>query len=204
LIHGYMACVSYVDAQIGKILDSLEAAGIADKTIVVLWGDHGWHLGDHGMWCKHTNFEQATRSPLIIVPAASGNKRPGGKSTSPVEFLDIFPTLCELAGIPAPAAIQGTSLCPVLADPSAKVKPFAVSQYPRGNGSREVVGYAFRDERYRYVRWVPAGGPATDTEAEELYDYATDPLETRNLAGDPAAAGALAAMREFAEGFLRK
>lgn len=200
LIHGYMASVSYVDAQVGKLLGALERNGVAENTIVVLWGDHGWHLGDHGMWCKHTNYEQATRVPMIIAKRAKGGK--GFKSVSPVEFLDIYPTLCELAGIPKPESLQGTSLLPVLENPAAKVKDFAVSQYPRGNGEREIMGYAFRDDRYRYIRWSPKDKPS-ERQAEELYDYQTDPLETRSLHEDPQHADALRIMRERAAAFLK-
>jgi arylsulfatase A-like enzyme len=200
LVHGYYACVSYVDAQIGKVLDALEAAGVADDTIVVLWGDHGWHLGDHGMWCKHTNYEQATRAPLIIARRASG---PGlGVSKWPVEFVDIFPTLCDLAGLPKPKDLAGVSLVPVLDDPAVRVKEVAVSQYPRHRKGGEVMGYAFRDTRYRYVQWVPRNRPHTGPAvAEELYDYQTDPLETKSLANDPAYAGVLALMRNRAQRF---
>lgn len=189
LIHGYMACISYVDAQLGRVLDALDASPAGKNTIIVIWGDHGWHLGDHGMWCKHTNYEEATRVPLMIA-------HPGGKSArcaSPVEFVDIYPTLCELAGLPLPAKLQGTSLLPVLKDPSAKVKDFAVSQYPRGNGDKEVMGYALRDTRYRYVRWVKAG--ETAPVEEELHDYESDPGETKSLARDSAAQPVLETMR---------
>jgi arylsulfatase A-like enzyme len=202
LIHGYMACVSYMDAQVGKLLDALDAAGVADNTIVILWGDHGWHLGDHGMWCKHTNYEQATRVPLIIARRAKAGK--AAKSTSTVEFLDIYPTLCELAGIPLRDGLQGKSLVPVLEDPMAKVKDFAVSQYPRGNGDREVMGYAFRDERYRYVRWVPKTAKAGHKVEEEFYDYQTDPLEKENLIHAATHATAVAKLRAAADSFLAK
>ena len=200
LIHGYYACVSYVDAQIGKVLDALEAAGAAGETIVVVWGDHGWHLGDHGMWCKHTNYEQATRAPLIIARRASG---PGlGVAKWPVEFVDIFPTLCELAGVPRPRDLAGVSLVPVLDHPSARLKEVAVSQFPRHRKGGEVMGYAFRDERYRYVQWVPRRAPHSGSVvAEELYDYAKDPWETRSLVNDPAYAAPLALMRQRARRF---
>lgn len=200
LIHGYMACVSYTDAQVGKLLDALEANGVADNTIIVFWGDHGWHLGDHGMWCKHTNYEQATRVPFIIAKRAKGGT--AAKSVSPAEFVDIYPTLCDLAGLPKPASLEGASLVPVLDDPKAKVKDFAVSQYPRGGGAKENMGYAFRDDRYRYVRWVAKGDPA-DLKAEELYDYETDPLETKSLVGDAASVDVLKLMRERADHFLK-
>jgi arylsulfatase A-like enzyme len=185
LIHGYYACVAFVDAQIGKLLDHLEKTRLIDDTIIVLWGDHGWHLGDHGMWCKHSNFEQATRSPLII--SAPKLPRPGPTS-SPVESVDIFPTLCELAKLPTPEQLDGTSLVPILKDPYASVQDFAMSQYPRrGN----LMGYALRTERYRLVAWLPLEVSrsgifdASEIKAIELYDYQTDPLETANLSKNP-------------------
>lgn len=143
LIHGYMAAVSYTDAQIGKLLNELENQGVADNTIIVLWGDHGWHLGDHGIWCKHSNFEQATRAPLIF---SAPDTKQGIKNSSPVEFVDIYPTLCDLAGIEIPAFTDGTSLKPIMTGNAAKVKEFAISQYPRGNNR---MGYSLRTERYR-------------------------------------------------------
>ena len=199
MIHGYMACVSYIDTQIGKVLDALEANGVAGNTIVVLWGDHGWHLGDHGMWCKHTNYEQATRAPLIIARRANGGKP--AKSSSPVEFVDIFPTLCDLAGLPKPAVLEGTTLLPVLDNPKAHVKEAAVSQYPRRSGRNALMGYAFRDERYRYVEWLPRGEASAKPVASELYDYREDPLETKNLASDPARAEVLGRMQTLARKF---
>lgn len=197
LIHGYYACVSYIDAQIGKVLDKLEALGLAENTIIVLYGDHGWHLGDHGMWCKHSNFEQATKSPLIIT--APGFDR-GQKATGPTEFVDIFPTLVELAGLKGPAyPLEGKSLVPVLRDPSTRVKPFAISQYPRGGGR---MGYALRNDRYRYVLWMRGQWRSTMpfkpelVEAVELYDYEKDPLETVNFAGRAEYATAEAGLRK--------
>jgi arylsulfatase A-like enzyme len=185
LIRAYYACVSYVDAQIGKILDKLDELGMADNTILVLWGDHGWHLGDHGMWCKHSNFEQATRAPLIFAaPGYAG----GQKASGPTEFVDIFPTLCELAGLEVPASLEGTSLVPVMKDPAVKVKDFAVSQYPRG-GNR--MGYALRNDRYRLVLWMKNDWRSTQpfdealVEDMELYDYENDPLETVSQARNP-------------------
>ena len=200
LIHGYMACTSYIDAQVGKLLDALESNGLAENTIIVFWGDHGWHLGDHGMWCKHTNYEQATRVPLIIAQKAKGGK--ATKSNSPVEFIDIFPTLCDLADIPKPDALEGTSLVPILADPSASVKDVAISQYPRGGGKSEMMGYTFRDERYRYTRWAPSKD-VNDLQSEELYDYKTDPLEKKSLIDSPEYAETLKLMRKRAADFLK-
>ncbi len=182
LIHGYYAAISYIDAQVGKVLNALDSLGMADNTVVILWGDHGWHLGDHGIWCKHTNFEQATRSPMII---SDGGKFVG-KTKSPSEFVDIFPTLCDLTGIEKPENLDGESLLPILKNSKASVKDFAVSQFQRGKAE----GYAFRTERYRYVVWVkdffrhPKEFDKSKIGETELYDYKKDPLETRNVVGD--------------------
>ena len=161
-------------------MDKLDGLGLSENTIIVLWGDHGWHLGDHGMWCKHSNLEQATRAPLIIV--APG--RPGGQQVAGmVESVDVFPTLCDLSGLPRLPVLQGESLSPLLDDPAASVKEFSVSQYPRRS---DVMGYALRTQRYRYVLWMNNNWRSTQTfddslvEAIELYDYTVDPLETVN------------------------
>jgi arylsulfatase A-like enzyme len=181
LIHGYMASVSYLDAQVGKLIKELEAQGIADETIIVLWGDHGWHLGDHGIWCKHSNFEQATRSPLIF----SGKGFKPLINSSPTEFLDIYPTLCDLAGIRIPENLDGTSLKPIIEGKADRVKDFAISQYPRGDNR---MGYSIRNDRYRYTAWFGIDfrkGEKPSKEkiiAEELYDYKTDPDERINHA----------------------
>jgi arylsulfatase A-like enzyme len=177
LIHGYMACVSYVDAQIGLVLDALKELGIENDTIICLWGDHGWHLGDHGMWAKHTTYEQATRSPLIIVdPDIPGNK----KSESPTEFIDIFPTLCELASLKTPDECEGVSLVPVMKDPSVMVKKAAISQWPAHGG----MGYSIRTKRYRYTQWMKKDKKAPPSEgsfiSEDLFDYKNDPLEKKS------------------------
>jgi arylsulfatase A-like enzyme len=184
MIHGYHACVSYTDAQIGKVLAELDKLGLAENTIIVLWGDHGWHLGDHGMFCKHTNYEQAVRSPLIF--AAPRQKVKGAKTESPSEFVDIFPTLCELAGLAIPKSCEGRSLVPILENPTVMVREAGLEQFPRG---KDKMGYTLRDKRYRYVKWVKIdyyGGERTGpTVAIELYDYEKDPLERVNLADNP-------------------
>ena len=183
LIHGYRACVSYIDAQVGKLLDKLDALGIADKTVVCLWGDHGWHLGDHGMWCKHSNFEQAVRAPLIV---AAPGKPKGNKTDAPTGFVDVFPTLCELAGLPVPEQLQGKSVASLMSNPGGSVREAILSQYPRGIDGRPVMGYTLRDRRYRYVKWVQMnyrkGERSGLLVARELYDYQKDPHETVNQA----------------------
>ncbi|WPJ95172.1 sulfatase [Coraliomargarita algicola] len=186
LIHGYHACVSYIDAQIGKLLDALEASGEADNTIIVLWGDHGWHLGDHSMWCKHSVYEQATRSPLILV--APEQQQRGSFVQSPTEFTDLFPTLCDLAGLEHPEVLEGISLSSLLDEPEGRVRNVAMSQYARKAGRHDLVGYSFRSHRFRYTEWRIATGPGKKGDgpvyARELYDYVLDPLETRNLIED--------------------
>jgi len=180
LIHGYYASVSYVDAQIGKVLDALDRLGLAENTIVVLWGDHGFHLGDHGMWTKHTNYEQATRIPLLI--RAPGVTKPGSSTRQLAETVDIYATLVELAGLPAPEVPQpldGVSLVPVLRRPDARVRDHAYHAFPRG----AFLGRAIRTERYRLVEWTPLrNGDGNGRAVLELYDFEADPLETRNLA----------------------
>jgi iduronate 2-sulfatase len=129
LIHGYCACVSYVDAQIGRLLDELDRLNLKEDTAIVLWGDHGWKLGEHDSWAKHTNFEIDTRAPLIIhAPDLNGN---GQHAEALVEFVDMYPTICELAGIEKPAHLEGTSLLPFLNNPTAEIKKAAFSQFPR-------------------------------------------------------------------------
>lgn len=178
LIHGYYAALSYMDAQLGRVLDELDRLGLADSTIIVLWGDHGYHLGDHGMWTKHTNYEQACRIPLLI--AAPGVTQPRTSTPALVESVDLFPTLCELAGLPPPSGpqpIDGQSLVPVLKDPTRPHRDHAYHCYPRG----ERLGRAIRTARHRLVEWKrPGADPATAV--LELYDYQLDPDETENVA----------------------
>lgn len=176
LIHGYYASTSYVDAQIGKVTQALGELGLADNTIVVLWGDHGWHLGDLSIWTKHTNFEQANRIPIIIV--APGLAKPGSVTSQLAETVDIFPTLSELAGLPAskgPQPIDGVSLVPVLKNPNARVRDHAFHAYPRG----KKLGRAIRTQRYRLVEWKNHSDPNAGVDYE-LYDYKADPWETQN------------------------
>jgi iduronate 2-sulfatase len=178
LIHAYYACISFMDAQLGRVLAELDRLDLARHTIVVLWGDHGWHLGDHGYWTKHTNYEQANRIPLIVV--APGVARPGSVSRQPAETVDLYPTLAELAGLPAPDGpqpIDGLSLVPVLRDPARVIRDHAYHCYPRD----QRMGRAIRTARHRLVEWKRPGAPAGTAEYE-LYDYEADPLETRNLA----------------------
>lgn len=175
LIHGYYAATSYMDAQLGKVLDALDSNGFADNTIIVLWGDHGWHLGDHGLWCKHTNYEQAARIPVIV--AAPGIKP--ARTQALVESCDIYPTLAELTQLPAPPQGDGRSFASVLKDPTTSVRDHAIHVYPRGG----LIGRAIRTQRHRLVEWKKPGD-APETAILELYDYEADPAETKNLAAE--------------------
>lgn len=178
LIHGYHAATSYMDAQLGRVVSELDRLGLAQNTIIVLWGDHGWHLGDHGIWCKHTNYEQATRIPLLV--AAPGAKA-GAKTTALAETVDIYPTLCDLAGVPAPSGLDGRSFAATLRDPAAPTKDHTIHVYPRtGSNKTPLIGRAIRTARHRLVEWKKIGTPADSAELE-LYDYEADPLETKNL-----------------------
>jgi iduronate 2-sulfatase len=175
LIHGYHAAISYMDAQVGKVLDALDASPLKDNTVIVLWGDHGWHLGDHGMWSKHTNYEQATRIPLLVKVAGQTK---GGASGAMVETVDIYPTLCELAGLKTPEKLDGISFAPLVTGKNAQGERDHVTHvFPRGNR----LGRAIRTPTHRFVEWKTIGAPA-DTAEVELYDYAADPLERKNLA----------------------
>jgi len=177
LKHGYYACVSYMDAQLGRVLDELDRLGLRERTVIVLWGDHGWKLGEHGAWCKHSNFENDTRAPLIC--SAPGQKAAGRHTRALVEFVDIYPSLCELAGLPLPKHLEGTSFAPLLNAPEQAWKPAAFSQYPRGP---DVMGYSMRTDRYRLTRWVKPDGTEL---AHELYDHQHDPLENDNVVDAP-------------------
>jgi len=201
LIHGYYACVSFIDAQVGKLMAELQELGLEKNTIVILWGDHGWHLGDHALWCKHTNFEQATRVPMIIsVPG----EQPGSYSM-PVEFVDIFPTLCDAMGLDIPAHLQGKSLMPAIQDKNVRIKDFAVSQFDRGNNH----GYTIRTDRYRFTVWMKDDYRTwMPFEADrvldcEMYDYQTDPNETLNLYRLPEYEGLVNEMWERFTGFVK-
>ncbi len=197
LRQGYYACVSYADAQVGKVLEALQQLGLADNTIIVLWGDHGYHLGEQDHWCKHTNFELDTRIPMMIyVP---GMAQPGVATDALVESVDIYPTLAELAGLPAPADLDGMSLTPLLEDPSREFRDVALSQFSRPwkKLAPKAMGYTIRMPRYRYTRWVT--WPDRHALAEELYDYdqSSGPLtiERKNLVDDAAYAPLLDQMR---------
>jgi len=189
LIHGYYASVSYIDAQIGRLLDELERLGISENTIVVLWGDHGWRLGEHNGWCKMTNYEIDTRVPMIFSGYGVGAKN--RKSSALCEFVDIYPSLCEMAGFPVPEHLQGSSLVPLLENPDKAWKKAAFSQFllgrfgPPETRQHERMGYAIRTDRYRYVEWY-SWNKETKSKGKfldrELFDHESDPEENLNLA----------------------
>lgn len=178
LMHAYYACVSYVDAQIGRLLDAVDDAGVTDNTIVVLWSDHGWKLGEFNGWGKMTNYEIDTRVPLII--SVPGFATSGQSSDDPAELLDLFPTLCDLAGIDIPEFTDGTSLLPNLKDTAVRVNDAAYSQYYRKFEGREYMGYAIRTHSHRLVEWRDFG--TGEVTAIELYDHTADHSESINLA----------------------
>jgi len=182
--HGHLAAISYLDAQLGKVLAALDETGLREETIVVFWSDHGLHLGEHGLRRKTTAFELDARVPLILdVPGYPGGQR----TNSLVELLDLYPTLAELCGLQPPPEVEGVSLVPLLTDPAASVNPVALTQTPRPNYLRgkmpEVMGYSIRTDRYRYTEWREFD--SGQVLARELYDHETDPLETTNLAKRP-------------------
>lgn len=174
-MHGYYACVSFIDAQVGKLIQQLKNLKLEKNTIIVFWGDHGFQLGDHGMWGKHTNLEQASIVPLII-------KVPGQKSAIKVNstagLIDIFPTLAEASGLAIPNSVQGKSLLPIITQEQEKVREGIITTF----NSKGSLGYSFRTERYRYIEWINKKGTI---EAIDLYDYEKDPQERVNIAQNP-------------------
>lgn len=169
-VRAYLASISFADALVGRLLDALDATGRADRTVIVLWSDHGWHLGEKETWHKMTLWRRATRVPLIVV--APGVAAPGTRCGRPVDLLDLYPTLVDLCGLPAPPQkLDGVSLVPLLKDPSTSRERPAVTTYQLGN-------HAVSGERFRLIHYKDG--------SEELYDIAADPNEWTNLAGNPA------------------
>lgn len=191
LVHGYYACISFTDALIGRVLDELDKQGLRENTIVVLWSDHGWKLGEHSMWCKHTTYELDARVPFIISTPEMKTK---GKNTMALtELVDVYPTLCELAGIELPAHLEGKSMVPLLDNPDLNWKEAVFTQFPSGDHSWgrhkrkncpvEVMGYSMKTDRYRYTEWIKMEDGTI--EARELYDHQTDADENKNVADAP-------------------
>ena len=176
LIHAYAANISYIDAQVGRIHNQLDSLNLTENTVLVFWGDHGFHLGEHGLWRKNTLFEDANLSPLII--SIPGQRFPDQTTDALVELIDLYPTLCDICQIPIPDEIEGLSMAPVIQEPSIPWKKAAFSQLRRKTGiSQFVDGYTMRTEQYRYTEWGSKG-----SQGVELYDYYNDPNETVNIA----------------------
>lgn len=187
LKHGYYASVSYVDAMVGRLLDRLDELGLAKNTIVVLWGDHGYKLGEMNGWAKMSNYLVDTHSPLIV--RGPGAAPAGLRLGQMVELVDVYPTLSDLAGLPVPKWLQGTSAVPLIRQPDRPWKRAVFSQFLRkgrwlGQDSVETMGYGMRTDRYHYVAWV--NWATRKITARELYDLRSDSLETVNLANKPA------------------
>ncbi|MCF6311628.1 MAG: sulfatase [Verrucomicrobiales bacterium] len=168
LIHGYYACVSFTDAQVGKVLDELEKLGLAEDTIVILWGDHGWNLAEHTMWCKHSCFETSMHAPLIV--RAPGVGKPGQRTRALTEFIDIYPSLSELAGLPLPEHLQGKSFVPLLKNPELPWKSSAIGRYINGD--------TIRTDRFRFSEYTGKDGKFV---SRMLYDHQLDPDENINI-----------------------
>ena len=178
LIRGYYACVSYTDAQVGRLLDALDATGLSENTIVVLWGDHGWNLGEHTLWCKHCTFETSMRAPLIIRTPGQIQSGKGNSTQALAEFIDIYPTLCDLAGIESPDHLDGESLVPLMRDSSYKGKGFAIGRFRNGD--------TIRTDRWRYTEYTASQDAGKGSVVSRmLYDHSKDPDENRNLANLP-------------------
>lgn len=200
--HGYFANISYLDAQLGKVLDALDSNGLTGKTIIVFAGDHGYQVGEHGLWGKTSNFEYDAHVPLLI--ANTDRKHGGAKTKALAELLDLFPTLVELCGLPTPNGLEGKSLAPVLADPTKSVKPAAFTQHPRPayfdrepSKQPKAMGCSVRTDAVRYTEW--RDWRTGEVIARELYDHDSDPAELRNAIDDSH----LATARDEAEKLLK-
>lgn len=176
-VQAYWASVTFMDAQVGRVLSALDRLGLADNTIVVFTSDHGYHLGEHGLWQKMSVFEESARVPLII--AAPGMSKKGTVSHDPVGLIDVYPTLTELCAVKAPQNLQGQSLVPMLKNPQATGRGWTLCQVRRGNKKHRFFGYSLRTQRWRYTEW------AEGRQGRELYDHENDPKELKNLAHDP-------------------
>lgn len=182
LIHAYFACTSYVDAQIGRLLDTLDETGLAENTVVMLWGDHGWHLGENGTWGKHTNLEWGTHSPLMArVP---GQPHAGVGTDGLAEFVDVYPTLAEACGLSVPDHCEGTSLMPLVRNPSRPWKTAAFSQFRKRINGVACMGLTMRTDKFRYTEWRERSN-MDNLVAYELYDHRRNHDENENVAADP-------------------
>ena len=186
LIRAYAATTSYVDAQVGRVLNQLDTLGLTENTVVVLWGDHGFHLGEHGLWRKNTLFEDSVRSPLIV--SVPGQTSPNAKTDALVELIDIYPTLCDACQLPIPTELEGISMIPVVEQPTRIWKTAAFSQLKKGSN---IDGYSMRTQRYRYTEWGQNGSRGV-----ELYDYEANPDETVNIGSLPENAELVAHLSE--------
>jgi iduronate 2-sulfatase len=198
LRHGYLAGISYLDTQIGRVIGALDRLELTDKTVIVFWSDHGFHLGEHGLWCKTSNFELDARVPLIIAPPKWAQA--ATRTDALVELLDLYPTLTELCGIDPPQDLDGMSLVPVLHDPKARVKPAAFTQHPRPayyNGIPDAMGVSVRTPRFRYTQWRE--GSSGRVLGSELYDHQCDPDENHNVIATPPDAQQLAHAQSLLE-----
>jgi iduronate 2-sulfatase len=191
-LQAYYASITFMDTQVGRVVDALDRLGLADNTIIVFTSDHGYHMGEHGLWQKMSLFEESARVPMLIV--APGVATKGGVAKSPVSQVDLFPTLAELCGVEVPSNLQGESVAPMLKDESVTGRGWALTQVTRGEGRRrarrdaldrprrrgQYFGYSLRTPRWRYTEWDEG------REGRELYDHDNDPREITNLANDPA------------------
>lgn len=182
-IQAYFAAVTFMDAQLGRVLDAMERLHLKDSTIIVMTSDHGYHLHEHGLWQKRTLFEESARVPLII--AVPGMKHAGRSTGAIVEMIDIYPTLAELCGFEPPVGLDGQSMVPILENPDRPGKPYAITEVTRTVKKQLVFGYSVRTDRWRYTEWD--GG----RQGRELYDHTVDPQEMHNLANDPQYADVL-------------
>lgn len=184
----YNASISFMDAQVGRVIDSLDRLGLAEDTIIVFTSDHGYHMGEHGLWQKMSLFEESARVPLLI--AAPGLPTKGRVAKTPVSLIDLYPTLAELSGVERPANLQGQSLVPILKDPEAAGRGWALTQVVRGGAqaTNRFFGYSLRTPRWRYTEWDEG------RKGRELYDHDADPRELTNLAEKPEHASTVEAL----------